>query len=143
MNPEKVLDQLRITRSLSRLSLTDCALVSGLPRWRVQQIFSGSHTPPKPAETAGEKLAWLEAMMLLAKPFVLILFIVTFFDSTVHQLFFFWTDGVVMHVPVSSEKVRFSGGTPVQLFGTRYYGSEPGALVGRFKMCRQTDRVCS
>src|SRR5262249_19700352 len=29
------------------------------------------------------------------------------------------------------EKGRFSVGTAAQLFGTRYYGSEPTALVGR------------
>jgi nucleoside transporter len=50
------------------------------------------HTPPKPAEAAGQKLAWLEAMKLLAIPYVLVLFIVTFFDSTVHQLYFVWTE---------------------------------------------------
>src|SRR5207244_3567793 len=46
------------------------------------------HTPPKPADVAGEKLAWLKAVRLLRIPFVLVLFIVTFFDSTVHQLYF-------------------------------------------------------
>jgi nucleoside transporter len=50
------------------------------------------HTPPKPASEAGEKLAWLEAVKLLAVPFVLVLFIVTFLDATVHQMFFFWTE---------------------------------------------------
>jgi len=50
------------------------------------------HTPPKPAAATGEKLAWFEAMKLLAIPYVLVLFIVTFFDSTVHQLYFFWTE---------------------------------------------------
>jgi hypothetical protein len=50
------------------------------------------HTPPKPAEKAGEKLAWLEAAKLLAIPFVFVLFIVTFLDATVHQMYFFWTE---------------------------------------------------
>jgi nucleoside transporter len=50
------------------------------------------HTPPKPAELAGEKLAWLEAMKLLAIPFVLVLFVVTFFDACVHQIYFVWTE---------------------------------------------------
>jgi nucleoside transporter len=50
------------------------------------------HTPPKPAKEAGEALAWLEAAKLLAIPFVLVLFVVTFLDSTVHQIFFFWTE---------------------------------------------------
>jgi nucleoside transporter len=57
------------------------------------------HTPPKPAEMAGERLAWLEAMKLLAIPFVLVLFVVTFFDSTVHQLFFFWTERYLTATP--------------------------------------------
>jgi MFS family permease len=47
------------------------------------------HTPPKPQ--AAEKFAWLEAMKLLRVPFVLVLFIVTFFDAAVHQCYFFWT----------------------------------------------------
>jgi hypothetical protein len=50
------------------------------------------HTPPKPATAAREKLAWLEAMKLLAIPYVFVLFIVTFFDSAVHQLYFVWTE---------------------------------------------------
>jgi MFS family permease len=50
------------------------------------------HTPPKPAEQAGEKLAWLEAMRFLAKPFVLVLFIVTFLDAAVHQFYFVWVE---------------------------------------------------
>jgi MFS family permease len=50
------------------------------------------HTPPRRAEEAAEKFAWLEAMKLLRLPFVLILFIVTFFDSAVHQCYFFWTE---------------------------------------------------
>jgi MFS family permease len=49
------------------------------------------HTPPKPAGGSAEKFAWLEAIKLLRKPFVLVLFIVTFFDAAVHQSFFFWT----------------------------------------------------
>jgi nucleoside transporter len=49
------------------------------------------HTPPKPAKEGGEQLAWLEAMRLLKIPFVLVLFLVTFFDATVHQIYFVWT----------------------------------------------------
>jgi MFS family permease len=49
------------------------------------------HTPPKPVEEGVERLAWLRAMKLLAVPFVLVLFIVTFFDSAVHQIYFFMT----------------------------------------------------
>ena len=49
------------------------------------------HTPPKPASSAGGQLAWLEAMKLLRYPFLLVLFVVTFFDASVHQVFFYWT----------------------------------------------------
>jgi MFS family permease len=49
------------------------------------------HTPPKPA-TPGNKLAWFEALKLLRKPFVFVLFIVTFIDAAVHQTFFVWTE---------------------------------------------------
>src|SRR4029078_7678034 len=34
--------------------------------------------------------AWLEAIRLLRTPFILILWIVTFVDATVHNLFFNW-----------------------------------------------------
>jgi hypothetical protein len=49
------------------------------------------HTPPRPAGIGGEKFAWLEAMKLLRVPFILVLFVVTFFDAAVHQCYFFWT----------------------------------------------------
>jgi len=49
------------------------------------------HTPPKPAVAGESKLAWLEAAKLLRVPFMFILFLVTFIDSTVHQFYFVWT----------------------------------------------------
>jgi nucleoside transporter len=49
------------------------------------------HTPPRPASEGAEPLAWLEAVKLLRYPFLLVLFIVTFFDAAVHQCYFFWT----------------------------------------------------
>jgi nucleoside transporter len=50
------------------------------------------HTPAKRVEEgAGSKLAWLEAMKLLSLPFILVLWVVTFIDATVHNLFFNWT----------------------------------------------------
>jgi nucleoside transporter len=50
------------------------------------------HTPPKPAAEAGSRFAWFESLALLRKPFVLILFIVTFIDAAVHQSFFVLTE---------------------------------------------------
>jgi nucleoside transporter len=56
-------------------------------------LFSLSlpHTPPRAVEQGAERFAWLEAMKLLRRPFVLVLFVVTFFDAAVHQCYFFWT----------------------------------------------------
>ena len=50
------------------------------------------HTPAKKkTEGAVESLAWLEAIKLLRHPFVLVLFLVTFVDSFVHNCYFNWT----------------------------------------------------
>jgi nucleoside transporter len=48
------------------------------------------HTPARPAEAGAPKFAWLEAMKLLSRPFIMVLWIVTFIDATVHNLFFNW-----------------------------------------------------
>lgn len=47
------------------------------------------HTPP--STNKGSAFAPLEAIKLLAIPSILILFVVTFFDSLVHYSYFFWT----------------------------------------------------
>ena len=47
------------------------------------------HTPP--ARNEGSAFAPFEAFKLLAIPSILVLFIVTFFDSLVHYCYFFWT----------------------------------------------------
>lgn len=46
------------------------------------------HTPPKPATAAVDRLAFLKAARLLRKPFVLVLFLVTFVDATIHNGYF-------------------------------------------------------
>jgi len=46
------------------------------------------HTPPKPVAPGDKSLAWLEAMKLLKHPFLIVLFIVTLIDATVHDGFF-------------------------------------------------------
>jgi MFS family permease len=60
------------------------------------------HTPPR----KGEALAWKEAMKLLAVPFVLVLWIVTLIDSTVHQAFFLWTFDFLNHVGIGSNWIQ-------------------------------------
>ncbi len=67
------------------------------------------HTPPKPATTGADSLAWVKAAKLLRNPFVAVLFLVTFIDAAVHQSFFFWTftflgpkaDGGVVDIPAN------------------------------------------
>ena len=67
------------------------------------------HTPPKRVEKGVEsKLAWVEAMKLLGIPFILILWLVTFIDSTVHNLFFNWT-GRFLGTPVAQGGVGIAG----------------------------------
>jgi nucleoside transporter len=46
------------------------------------------HTPPKPAQHAADRLAWLKAARLLRQPFLLVLFLVTFVDATIHNGYF-------------------------------------------------------
>jgi len=46
------------------------------------------HTPPKPVQSGADKLAWLKAAKLLRYPFLLVLFIVTFIDATIHNGYF-------------------------------------------------------
>jgi nucleoside transporter len=50
------------------------------------------HTPPKKA-TGGavEKFAWLESLKLLRHPYILILWLIAFVDSFVHNCYFSWT----------------------------------------------------
>jgi len=50
------------------------------------------HTPPKKANpAAGGGTAWMQAVKLLKHPFVLVLWLVTFVDSFVHNCYFNWT----------------------------------------------------
>lgn len=46
------------------------------------------HTPPKPATSKGDTLAWVKAFKLLAVPYIAVLFLVTFIDSTIHNGYF-------------------------------------------------------
>lgn len=51
------------------------------------------HTPPKAAVAGESGLAWLRAAKFLSKPFLLVLFIVTFIDSTIHNGYFLMAGG--------------------------------------------------
>jgi predicted MFS family arabinose efflux permease len=80
--------------------LTGAALQSGI-RWTY--IVSGiasltlavfslilPHTPANKAHSAEDKLAWLEALRMLKKPFILVLWLVTFVDTFVLFCYFNW-----------------------------------------------------
>lgn len=67
------------------------------------------HTPPKRVGEGGaEGLAWLEAVKLLKKPFVLVLWLVAFADSFVHNCYFSWT-GTFLGTPVEQGGVGIPG----------------------------------
>ena len=48
------------------------------------------HTPPK-AATGADTLAWAKAAAFLKKPFIAVLFAVTFVDATIHNGYFVMT----------------------------------------------------
>ncbi len=81
--------------------------------------FTLPHTPPKkPTGAAGESPAWLAAAKLLRHPFVLVLWLVTFVDSFVHNCYFNWT-GVFLGTPVSEGGVGIASNwiTPIMSIG--------------------------
>lgn len=60
------------------------------------------HTPPRKDVQGLDKVAWLKAVKLLGVPYVLILFIVTFIDSTIHNGYFVVIDGFLQKVGISA-----------------------------------------
>ena len=60
------------------------------------------HTPPRKNAEGMDRVAWLKAAKLLGTPYVLILFIVTFIDSTIHNGYFVVIDGFLQRVGISS-----------------------------------------
>ncbi len=51
------------------------------------------HTPAKRSAETDGSFAWLRAARFLAKPFLLVLFIVTFIDATIHNGYFLMANG--------------------------------------------------
>ena len=60
------------------------------------------HTPPRTDTHGLDKLAWIRAAKLLGTPYVLVLFLVTFIDSTIHNGYFVVIDGFLTRVGISS-----------------------------------------
>ncbi len=61
------------------------------------------HTPPRPAADAGHRFAWLRAAKRLAAPYLLVLFIVTLIDSTIHNGYFLMAGSFLGKVGIPSE----------------------------------------
>jgi nucleoside transporter len=70
------------------------------------------HTPPKPA-SGEDRFAWLKALKFLAKPYLLVLFIVTFIDAAVHQSFFVLTPDFL----INKVEIAANWATPVMKIG--------------------------
>jgi len=72
------------------------------------------HTPPKKAVAEENKFAWLEALRLLGKPFIFVLWIVTFIDAFVLNAYFNWA-----FVFLGSPQVGIAGNwiTPIMSIG--------------------------
>jgi hypothetical protein len=66
------------------------------------------HTPPKKVVSGEDSLAWMQAIKLLKHPFVLVLWIVTFLDSFVHNCYFNWT-GQFLGTPQENGGVGIPG----------------------------------
>ena len=60
------------------------------------------HTPPRRDVQGLDRLAWLKAVKLLGVPYVMILFVVTFIDATIHNGYFVVIDGFLTSVGISS-----------------------------------------
>lgn len=59
------------------------------------------HTPPRKDVHGLDKLAWARAARLLTVPYVLVLFIVTFVDSTIHNGYFVVIDQFLTRVGIA------------------------------------------
>lgn len=66
------------------------------------------HTPPNKIASGADRFAWLEAFKLLKQPFVLVLWIVTCVDATVHNAYFNWA-GVFFGTSVRAGGVGIPG----------------------------------
>lgn len=64
------------------------------------------HTPPKPATKAIEPLAWREGFRVLVRtPFLLVLFVVTFIDSVIHNGYFLMAGGFLGAIGIKPEHI--------------------------------------
>lgn len=94
------------------------------------------HTPPRPVLKGESSFAWLEAMKLLKQPFLMVLFIVTFIDATVHDGFFFFAFTYLEKVGVPSNWIQpaMSVGQIAEIATMAFLGYVLKSLGWRFTM---------
>lgn len=64
------------------------------------------HTPPRREVEAGGRLAWRRAWSFMAaRPFLLVLFAVTFIDATIHNGYFLMAGGFLAHIGIRPENI--------------------------------------
>jgi len=76
------------------------------------------HTPPRRDLHGLDRLAWLRAAKLLATPYVFVLFLVTFIDSTIHNGYFVMSDGFLtqrVHIDANLSMVVMSIGQVAEI----------------------------
>jgi len=66
------------------------------------------HTPPKKVTAGADRFAWLESVKLLKHPFMLVLWLVTCVDATVHNAYFNWA-GTFLGTSASAGGVGIPG----------------------------------
>jgi MFS family permease len=71
-------------------AMTGTFVVSGIASLILAAVSLALPRTP-PSKSIGEPFAPVEAIKLLARPSVLVLFVVTFFDSLAHLGYYFWT----------------------------------------------------
>ena len=76
------------------------------------------HTPPRKNVHGLDRLAWLRAAKLLGLPYVLVLFLVTFIDSVIHNGYFVVSDGFLtqrVHIAGNMSMVVMSIGQVAEI----------------------------
>lgn len=63
------------------------------------------HTPPRPVGAGEDRFAWLKSGRRLMSPFILVLFIVTFIDATIHNGYFVVAGKFLGEIGIQPERI--------------------------------------